>query len=129
MTRQSLTLVSLLGAIGLAAPLAHANVSSTTMWWPTQWPAGRGEVWIAQIPYQSDHPVQLSGTIGSGTSCRAAVTNGVGNAAWLGPLITGNGGLDAIYNMGTPPLYNGSALIVYCTFGPADSPSWAVAYQ
>jgi hypothetical protein len=75
---------------------------------------------VGQIPYQSGSALYVTGNFSHNTYCYAAVTNGVGNASWLGSTQYGQtSGLSVqTLSLGTPPLYSGTGLLVHCVLEP-----------
>ena len=137
-TRKSLLALSIFGLVALAGHAALANVSSVPgvafktdtgsqeQFFDVQsWAGGRNDgtgflSLTGQVPFQSSNPLSITGNISSSSQFRAIVSNGVGNAAWIGPLVVGQQSGLAVntLSLGTPPLFAGTALVVKAFLEP-----------
>jgi hypothetical protein len=138
--RKSFLVVAAVGLIGLLGHAASANVSSVPGSsfsadagsqqqffdiLPGSWDARRNDASFqlaatGQVPFQSSNALFITGGISQNSNFRAIVSNGVGNAAWIGQLVVGQQPGIAVNTLalGTPPLFAGSALVVKASLQP-----------
>ncbi len=140
--RKGLFAMVLVAVVGLVGRAAVANVSSAPgssftadtgsqqqffNILPGSWDARRNDATFqlaatGQVPFQSSSPLSITGGISQSSNFRAIVSNGVGNAAWVGTLVVGQQPGLAVNTLalGTPPLFAGSALVVKASLAPAN---------